>query len=90
VGVSIVFALRSGSISDELSMPGAPYDPSRVRDGEAAERNAIIAGVAGGALVAGGVVLYVLGMNQRSTQAEQLSLAVRSDFVGVTFGGVLP
>ncbi len=89
-GASIAFALRSGSISDELSMPGAPYDPGRIRDGEAAERNAIIAGVVGGALVAGGVALYVLGVKKRNAQTEQMAISVRSDFVGVTFGGVLP
>jgi tetratricopeptide (TPR) repeat protein len=88
-GVSLVYGLRARSLSDDLSAPGAVYDPARYADGEAAERNAIIFGVAGGALIAGGVVTYILGRRQDARE-ERVTLHVRSGFVGVAFGGVLP
>jgi tetratricopeptide (TPR) repeat protein len=90
-GVAIVFGLHARSLSDDLSAPGAVYDPSRIDDGEAAERNAIILGVAGGALIAGGVAMYILGRRQGSdAEQEHVTLHVRSGFVGIAFGGVLP
>jgi len=46
--------------------------------------------VAGGALIAGGAILYILGRNQQTAEPERVTLQVRSDFVGLSFGGVLP
>lgn len=61
LGAGVAFQLRAGSLSDELSEPGAPYDRGKVRDGESAERNMTLAYAAGGVLVVGGAALYLLG-----------------------------
>jgi len=90
IGVSLVFGLKARSISDELSEEGAAYDPAKVSDGEDAERNAILLGVAGGALIAGGAVMYILGRGKQNAEPERVTLKVRSDFVGISFGGFLP
>jgi hypothetical protein len=61
VGVGIVFGLKARSLADDLSAPGAMFDPSKVDDGKSANRTAII-GIAGGTvLVALGVTLYWRG-----------------------------
>jgi len=85
------FGRRARSLSDELSRPRAVYDPDRYARGEAAERNAIIAGAAGGVLVAGGVALYLVGRS-RPSSAERVTVAplVSPDIVGVVFTGGFP
>jgi tetratricopeptide (TPR) repeat protein len=89
-GLAIVYGLNAREASDDLSAPGASYDPAYVEYGETSERRAILLGVTGGALIAGGVVMYMLGHNQQTADAERVTLHVRTDFVGVAFGGVLP
>jgi tetratricopeptide (TPR) repeat protein len=61
LGVGVFFGLKAKSLSDELSGPGAVFDPGKVSDGEAAERNMFITVGAGAALVTTGIVLFVLG-----------------------------
>lgn len=66
-GVGVLFGLHARSLSNELSAQGAVYDPQKVSDGQAANRNMIISTIAGGALVAGGVVAYIVGSNKQSS-----------------------
>jgi len=89
LGVGLVFGLKARSISDDLSQHNAPYDPSMVDDGEAANRNLIIAVAAGGVLVAGGATLYFLG-RARGHESTTVSLAPRGGGAMVVVGGVLP
>lgn len=90
VGVAIAFGLKASSLSDELSEPGAPFDPGKVDDGRSAERMSIVAGIAGGALIAGGVVLYYLGHKQKSEHVARVSLVLTPEHAGLAFTGVLP
>ncbi len=67
------FAARSSRLSDELSETNAVYDPDKVDEGEAADRNMTIAFIAGGVLLAGGVAVFTLG---RSRGKERPTAAV--------------
>jgi tetratricopeptide (TPR) repeat protein len=60
IAVGGAFGAHARSLSDELSKPGAVYDPDKVDAGEAAERNMYIGYAAGAALVAGGATLLIL------------------------------
>jgi tetratricopeptide (TPR) repeat protein len=68
LGAGVYFGLRAKSLSDELSRPGAPFDPDKVSRGESAERTMFITVGVGAALVAGGAVLFVLGGQQSSDE----------------------
>lgn len=72
LGAGVAFQLRAGSLSDELSKPGAPYDRGKINDGESAERNMTLAYAAGGVLVVGGAALYLLG---RRAGSERLAVS---------------
>jgi len=61
----VVFGLKAKSISDELSEPGAQFDPARVDDGEAANTMMFVCYGVGAALVATGAVLWVIGKDTR-------------------------
>lgn len=61
LGVGVYFGLEAKKLSDELSQPGAQFDPAKEADGEAAERNMFITVGAGAALLTTGLVLFVLG-----------------------------
>jgi tetratricopeptide (TPR) repeat protein len=52
--------IRAMGIADDLSEPGVRYDPERDADGEFTERTMYVLYGVGGALIAGGVVTYVL------------------------------
>lgn len=72
LGVGVVFALRGSSKADKLREACAincPAETARSLDaaGSAANRNATIGVIAGGALVAAGVVLIVLDRPMRET-----------------------
>ena len=66
LGAGVYFGLEARRLSDELSRHNAPYDPAKVADGEAADRNLVISLVAGGALLGAGATLYVLGRRARA------------------------
>lgn len=73
IGAGVYFGLQAGKISDEAA-GWDQFDPARFAEGEAAERNSIIALSAGAACVATGAVLFYLG--HRSTRRERaVSLA---------------
>jgi hypothetical protein len=73
VGGGIYFALRSKSISDEVS-DSPVFDPALEKKGEDAARNAYIFGGIGAAAIVGGVVLYVLGGKEKAN-GESLTIA---------------
>lgn len=89
LGVGVAFGVQARSISDELSATHAAYSHARHAEGEAAERNFVIASVAGGALVAGGAALYFLG-RARARESTRVTIAPRTDGAVVVFAGVLP
>jgi len=86
LGAGAFFGVQARSRSDELSKPGAVYDPAKVDDGEAAEQRMIIATAAGGALVIGGAVLYFLGRS-KARAAEHASIAPVNGGALVVVGG---
>jgi tetratricopeptide (TPR) repeat protein len=67
-GTALYFGLRARSLSREVSaFEGDAWMTAlddKIRDGDAAERNAIIFGIAGGAAIATGAVLYLVGRRQ--------------------------
>lgn len=97
IGAGVFFQLRAGSISDDFSTPGNPYDPDKDDDGKSAERFMYISYGAGAALLAGGAVLYYLGHRARAggderpaTTALAPSLTPDGQGVGLVFLGVMP
>lgn len=98
LGAGVYFQLRAGSISDDFSTPGTPYDPEKDSDGKSAERFMYVSYGAGAALLAGGAVLYYLGHRARAAGADERpaatalapSLTPDGHGVGLVFLGVLP
>jgi tetratricopeptide (TPR) repeat protein len=92
VGTGVYFSVQAGSKADDVSSActvAAPCDwgsdlASLESDGEAAERNALILYAVGGAAIAGGVVLYLLGASEASAAD-----APRVSFVPLRGGGGL-
>ena len=89
LGIGAFFGLKAKSLSDELSEPGAQFDPGKEADGEAAERNMFITVGAGAVLVAGGVVLFVLGGGDSGEREAQVGWTpvVGDGYQGVAYGG---
>lgn len=85
LGGATFFALRGRSLSSQQD-DAATYDPGLVSDGEAANRNAVICAAIGGAALATGGVLYVLGV-RRAREARVVALPARG---GVTVWATLP
>ena len=86
IAVGIGFGVHASTLSSDLSVHGAQFDPEKVADGQAADRNMIIGLGIGGALIVGGVVLYV---THRSRPADEIALAplVLRDGGGLAVGG---
>ena len=84
--------LRAHSLAAELSRPGATYDPATFAAGEAAERHGALALAAGGALVIGGTVVYLLARSRPAGDARAVrwTPAVGPRFVGVLVHAGLP
>jgi tetratricopeptide (TPR) repeat protein len=89
VGVGVLFGLHARSLSNELSASGAVYDPQKVSDGQAANRNMLISTIAGSALVAGGVVVYIVGSKKQSSDRVALVPIVFAGGGGLALGGSL-
>jgi hypothetical protein len=89
LGAGVYFGLQAKSLSNELSEEGAVYDPAKVADGEAADRNLLIATAVGGVLVVGGVVLYMVGKKQGARDGVALTPVVSPDGAGLVLSGVL-
>ena len=93
-GAALAFGLRLESIEKEQVKrfdQGLPYEPDRVRAGEAAERNQYIAAALAGTFVVGGAVLYVVGRRQgRAASTTAWMPMVGPDVAGIAMTGVLP
>jgi tetratricopeptide (TPR) repeat protein len=87
---SLAFGRRATQISDEVSRPGATYDPTREREGKTAERYAISFGVAGAALIAGGAITYWSGYRKRGKERIAWAPLLTTDGGGIALNGVLP
>ena len=84
-GLGIKFALDSKGYNDDLKTKCATSCTSEEAlgiqsDGKAANRNAVIFGVAGGALFVGGAVLFVLSMTGGSSQPADAEPAASLQF----------
>ncbi|MBZ0235944.1 MAG: hypothetical protein K8M05_26690, partial [Deltaproteobacteria bacterium] len=86
LGVSIPFGLKARSIADELSTPGTTYDADRDAEGEQAGQIHLITTVAGGALLVGGVTMYLVGRAKRRDGVAFVPV-VDPDHVGVVVRG---
>jgi hypothetical protein len=86
LGAGVVFGIQARSAADAISRHEGPWTEDERRtfeDGQRANRNMIIAYVAGGALVATGGVLYYLGARTHVvpvTGAGTTGLAVQGRF----------
>ncbi len=81
LGGGVFFGLKAKGISDELSEPGAQYDPAKVADGESANKMMFISYGVGAALVATGAVLWVIGKDDRVAPIAD------EDTVGLAYTG---
>jgi tetratricopeptide (TPR) repeat protein len=91
LGAGVAFGLKARSLSNDLSQPGAIYDPAKISRGENADRNFLIATAAGGALIVAGTVMFVLGRrHHRANDGVAITALVVPDQVGLMFAGVLP
>lgn len=71
IGVAVKFGFDARSAADDISSHTGPWTPgeqARFDDGERADRNMKITYVIGGALVAGGALLYYVGHRARETR----------------------
>ncbi len=83
-----LFGMRARRLSDELSRPGAAYDPARIRGGERAERTMYVLYAAGGAAIATGAVLFVVGRRGAgSSRTARVVPAWSGDAVGLALSG---
>lgn len=87
---SLAFGRRASRIADEISQPGATYNPTREREGKTAERYAISFGVAGAALIAGGAITYWSGYRKRGKERIAWAPLLTTDGGGIALNGVLP
>jgi tetratricopeptide (TPR) repeat protein len=84
-GIGTVYGLEAQDISDELSEPNVVYREARFQDGESAETSMFVWYGVGGALLVGGVVLYVLGQSGDEAPATALVPTVGRDGAGVSW-----
>lgn len=90
LAVGVGFGMRAKSLSDELSEPGAEFDPRKVRQGERAETIQITGFVAGSVLVAAGAVMYWWGYREARTGDGVALLPVITDqLTGLALSGSL-
>ncbi len=88
LGVGAIYGMRARTLADELSQPGARYDPAKVEAGEDAELGFAIATALGGGLVIGGAVLYLRGRSSAGPSRVVVAPAL-GQVVGVTVSGEL-
>ncbi len=90
LGLGVGFGIHARSLSNELSKPGAPYDPAKVNAGNRANTVAITGLVGGTVLVAAGATLYWLGYSQGAHQERVTVAPVLSDrLAGFVVSGTL-
>ena len=83
------FGWRARRISNELSEPNAVYFPEKAQEGKSAEKTMFILYGIGGALIAGGAAMYVLGGlgHDEESSATALTPVVGPDRVGLALSG---
>ncbi|HEU0037084.1 MAG TPA: tetratricopeptide repeat protein [Kofleriaceae bacterium] len=93
-GVGVFFGLKAKDISDEISNhdPNTPWPTDikqREADGQSYENKQVALLVAGGALAATGVVVYLIGSSKQSKSAERITLTptASAQSVGFVVGG---
>jgi hypothetical protein len=82
IGAGVYFGMRASSISDEAA-DWDTFDPDRYDEGEAAERNSIIAFGVGAACVVTGGVLYYLGHRAGERESVAVTPLVLPDGAGL-------
>jgi tetratricopeptide (TPR) repeat protein len=84
-GVGTLYGIQARNISDELSEPMVVYREARYQDGESAETSMFVWYGVSGALLVGGVVLYVLSRPGDEAPATALVPTVGPDGAGVSW-----
>ena len=77
LGVGVVFGIKARNAADARTNNTGPWTPellAKEQEGKDAERNQIIFSVVGGAAVAGGAVMIVLGLRHAQPAAEHTRL----------------
>ncbi len=73
IGVSVAFALKARSATDDLNAYEGPWDDDQqdlYDDGKAAERTSLVAAAVGGGALVTGAILYYLGSREASRATE--------------------
>ncbi|MGE0400247.1 MAG: tetratricopeptide repeat protein [Kofleriaceae bacterium] len=92
LGLAVKFGLDGKAADDELADKCSISCSSSValaleEDGKAANRNMVIFGVAGGAVLAAGVVLFVLSRGgSSSSEKPSVALSITPESAGATYG----
>jgi tetratricopeptide (TPR) repeat protein len=82
------FGLRAQRISDQLSEPGAPYDPDEIARGERAERTMFVLYGIGGALIVGGAAAFLFAPEQSLAEGElSVTPVLAADGAGLALSG---
>lgn len=91
VGVGIAYLLRAQRLSNELSVPGAPFDSQKESDGRTANRIGIACTVTGSAVILAGAGLFSWGYLQgRSPEKLAVAPVVSSQLTGLALSGTWP
>jgi hypothetical protein len=91
VGVGIAYLLRAQRLSNELSVPGAPFDSQKESDGKTANRIGIACTVTGSVVILAGAGLFSWGYLQgRSPEKLAVAPVVSSQLTGLALSGTWP
>jgi tetratricopeptide (TPR) repeat protein len=89
IAIGAIYGLRARHFSDELSKPGAPYDPAAFDSGRSAQHKMIGFYAAGGVLVTAGAILYLLARDDEAprstTPAAILVPTIDATQIGLTW-----
>ncbi len=75
IGLGIGFGVHARSLSNDLSQPGAVFDPGKFSSGQTANQVAIASYVAGGVLLATSVTLFALGHQHGHADVHGVAVA---------------
>lgn len=88
IAAGVYFGVKARRISDDLNRDDV-FDPKRIEDGNTAQRNMLIAYIAGGALMIGGAVTYCAGwwMGAHALEHATMTVVPASDGAAVAMSG---